>query len=204
MRTFLACFLCLLTVPMALAAEGTILVFGDSLSAAYGIARKDSWVALLEERLRQGKFNTRVVNASISGETSAGGASRIQRALQQHQPQVLILALGANDGLRGLPVAQMQANLAAILGAARKQRLQVLLIGMHMPPNYGPAYTREYHAAFAALARQHKTAYLPFLMEGFADRREYFQADGVHPNALAQPLILESVWRELRPLLKRP
>lgn len=179
-------------------------MFGDSLSAAYGIARKDSWVTLLEERLRQGKFNTRVVNASLSGETSAGGASRIQQALQQHRPQVLILALGANDGLRGLPVAQMKKNLTVILRAARKQRLQVLLIGMHMPPNYGPAYTRDFHAAFAELARQHKTAYLPFLMEGFADRREYFQADGIHPNASAQPLILESVWRVLRPLLKRP
>lgn len=203
MRTFLVWFLFLLMAPAALAGEGTILVFGDSLSAAYGLARKDSWVTLLEERLRQGKFNNRVVNASISGETSAGGASRIARALDQHRPQVLILALGANDGLRGLPVAQMKENLSAIVRAARKQRIQVLLIGMRMPPNYGPAYTRDFHAAFADLAWQNSTAYLPFLMEGFADRPEYFQADGFHPNALAQPLILETAWGALAPLLRR-
>lgn len=203
MRIFLIWLFCLFLSPPALATTGSILVYGDSLSAAYGLARKDSWVALLEERLARGKFNHRVVNASISGETSAGGASRIRRTLEQHQPSVLILALGANDGLRGLPVAQMKTNLDEIVRTARRQRVRVLLVGMRLPPNYGPAYTREFQAAFGELAREHRVAHLPFLLEGFADRPEYFQADGIHPNASAQPLILDTVWRALAPLLKR-
>lgn len=192
---------CLALIPAASAEAGTILVFGDSLSAAYGLSRKESWVTLLEERFRQGKFNHRVVNASISGETSAGGASRIGQALEQYRPTLLILALGGNDGLRGLPVAQMKAHLADIIRAARKRRVKVLLVGMRMPPNYGPGYTREYQAAFEALAREHRTAFVPFLLEGFADRREYFQADGIHPNAAAQPIMLDTVWRVLGPML---
>ncbi len=190
-------------LPPAHAAGGTILVYGDSLSAAYGLAREDGWVRLLEERLRQGKFNYRVVNASISGETSAGGASRIGRVLEQYRPTVMILALGANDGLRGLPIEQMRGNLDAIIRAASKEKAVVLLVGMRMPPNYGPAYTRQFASVFGELARQHRSAYVPFLLEGFADRPEYFQADGIHPNAAAQPAILETVWRALKPLLKR-
>lgn len=178
-------------------------MFGDSLSAAYGLPRQQGWVTLLEERLRQDKFTHRVVNASISGETSAGGLSRIGRALEQHRPALLILALGGNDGLRGLPVSQMQTNLDGIIRAAQRRRVKVLLLGVRMPPNYGPAYTREFTASFAALAGKHRTAFAPFLLEGFADRPEYFLDDGVHPNAAAQPLILETVWRQLRPLLGR-
>jgi acyl-CoA thioesterase-1 len=204
MRIFLVWLFCLVVPSAAHAAGGTILVFGDSLSAAYGLAQKQGWPRLLEERLQQGKFNYRVVNASISGETSAGGLSRIGRALEQHRPAVLILALGANDGLRGLPIPQMTANLDGILRAARKQRVKVLLVGMRMPPNYGPAYTREFNAAFGALARQYRTAFLPFLMVGFADQPRYFLDDGIHPNAVAQPLILESVWGRLKPLLGKP
>jgi acyl-CoA thioesterase-1 len=201
MRFFLVCFLFLMSLPLAQAAGGTILVYGDSLSAGFGLARGQGWVGLLEERLRQGKFKHRVVNASISGEASAGGLSRIGRALDQHRPAVMILALGANDGLRGLPVSQMTANLDGILRAAQARRVRVLLVGMHMPPNYGPAYTREFEAAFGALARKHRTAFLPFLMAGFADQPRYFLDDGIHPNAEAQPLILESVWGRLKPLL---
>jgi acyl-CoA thioesterase-1 len=182
-------------------AAQTVLVYGDSLSAGYGIARQDSWPALLDERLRREKFAWRVVNASISGETSAGGASRIDQALRQHRPGLLILALGANDGLRGLPVAQMTANLDGILRAAKARRARVLLVGMRMPPNYGPAFTHEFEATFAGLARKHRTAYLPFLMTGFADQPHYFLDDGLHPNAAAQPLILETVWGRLKPLL---
>jgi acyl-CoA thioesterase-1 len=195
-------WLALLAVPAA-AAEQTLLVFGDSLSAAYGIARRDSWPALLEERLRQGKFNWRVVNASISGETTAGGASRIEAALGQYRPALLVLALGANDGLRGLPVAEMQRNLTAMAAAAKRQGTRVLLIGMRLPPNYGQAYGREFAAAFAAVAREQRTALVPFLLEGFADRPEFFLADGLHPNPAAQPLILDTVWAALRPLLAR-
>jgi acyl-CoA thioesterase-1 len=202
MRFFLVFFLFLLSLSPTQAAGGTILVYGDSLSAGYGLARGQGWVGLLEERQRQGKFKHRVVNASISGETSAGGLSRIGRALDQHRPTLMILALGANDGLRGLPVSQMSANLDGILLAAKARRVRVLLVGMHMPPNYGPAYTREFHDAFAALARKHRLAFLPFLLAGFADRPEYFLDDGIHPNAAAQPLIADQVWARLAPLLK--
>jgi acyl-CoA thioesterase-1 len=202
MRFFLVFFLFLLSLSPTQAAGGTILVYGDSLSAGYGLAQGQGWVGLLEERLRQGKFKHRVVNASISGETSAGGLSRIGRALDQHRPTLMILALGANDGLRGLPVSQMSANLDGILLAAKARRVRVLLVGMHMPPNYGPAYTREFHDAFAALARKHRLAFLPFLLAGFADRPEYFLDDGIHPNAAAQPLIADQVWARLAPLLK--
>lgn len=201
MRVFLVALFILLVSPSFAATEPVILVYGDSLSAGYGLARKDSWVSLLEERLRAGKFAHRVVNASISGETSAGGVSRIGSALDRHRPRILLLALGANDGLRGLPVEEMRANLDRILVAARAAGVRVLLVGMRLPPNYGAAYTRAFHAAFADLARRHRTAFIPFLLEGFADRHEYFQADGLHPNAQAQPLIAETVWPALAPLL---
>ena len=191
----------LLLVPAALASGGTILVLGDSLSAAYGLPRQSGWVTLLEERLGERKFNYRVVNASISGETSAGGASRIEALLRQHRPTVLILALGGNDGLRGLPAAQLQSNLETMIRAARQHNARVLLAGMRMPPNFGPAYTRQFTAVYADLARRHRTAFVPFLLEGFADRPEYFLADGIHPNAAAQPLILERVWAALAPML---
>ncbi len=190
-------------VPMAAVAGGTILVLGDSLSAAYGLPAKSGWVTLLEERLSQRKFNYRVVNASVSGETSAGGASRIRGLLRQHRPEILILALGANDGLRGLPTAQLEANLETMIRAARQGEVKVLLAGMRMPPNFGPAYTRQFMAVYADLARRYRTAFVPFLLEGFADRPEYFLADGIHPNAAAQPLILERVWTALAPLLRR-
>ena len=191
----------LLVLPAALASGGTILVLGDSLSAAYGLPRQSGWVTLLEERLGERKFNYRVVNASISGETSAGGASRIEALLRQHRPTVLILALGGNDGLRGLPAAQLQSNLETMIRAARQRNARVLLAGMRMPPNFGPAYTRQFTAVYADLARRHRTAFVPFLLEGFADRPEYFLADGIHPNAAAQPLILERVWAALAPML---
>lgn len=193
----------MLGIPAALASGGNLLVLGDSLSAAYGLPRQAGWVTLLEERLRERKFNHRVVNASISGETSAGGASRIEGLLRQHRPAVLILALGGNDGLRGLPPAQLQSNLESMIRAARQRNTKVLLVGMRMPPNFGPAYTREFAAVYADLARRHRTAFVPFLLEGFADRPEYFLADGIHPNAAAQPLILDRVWSALAPLLHR-
>jgi len=179
----------------------TILVFGDSLSAAYGIAAKRGWVALLAERLQRERLDYNVVNASISGETTAGGVSRLPRALAQHKPAVVILALGANDGLRGLPVAEMKKNLAAMIGMSRRAGAQVLLVGMRVPPNYGPEYTRDFEAAFAALARARKLALAPFLLEGMADDLRLFQPDRIHPTEGAQPLLLENVWKALKPLL---
>jgi len=182
---------------------GTILlVYGDSLSAAYGIAQKQGWVTLLEQRLRQKHLDYTVANASISGETSSGGASRIAATLAQHRPRIAILALGSNDGLRGLPVAQMRGNLGVIIRAAHKAGSRVLLVGMKMPPNYGPQYTREFEQAFAALAKQHKTAFVPFLLEGIAGKRDNFLDDNLHPTAQVQPIILENVWKGLQPLLR--
>ena len=184
-------------------AGATLLVYGDSLSAAYGIGQKQGWVTLLEERLRQMHFDYTVANASISGETSSGGASRIAATLAQHRPRIVILALGANDGLRGLPVAQMRDNLAAIVRAAQKAGSRVLLVGMKMPPNYGPQYTRELEQAYATLAKRYKTAFVPFLLEGIAGKRDNFLDDNLHPTAQVQPLILDNVWTGLAPLLKR-
>lgn len=175
---------------------------GDSLSAAYGIAAKRGWVALLGERLRSERTDYNVVNASISGEVSAGGVARLPRALAQHKPAVVIIELGANDGLRGLPVAQMSKNLSAMIALSKKAGARVLLVGMRIPPNYGPEYTREFEAAFGALARRHKTALAPFLLQGVADDLRLFQPDRIHPNEAAQPVLLENVWRALQPLLR--
>jgi acyl-CoA thioesterase-1 len=182
-------------------AAQTILVFGDSLSAAYGIRQQDGWVALLQQRLQQQRLDYNVVNASISGETSSGGAARITTALATHKPNITIIALGANDGLRGLPVSQMSDNLSTIVRAAQKAGSRVLLVGMRLPPNYGAQYTLEYEKAFAALARRHNTAFTPFLLEGVATRRELILEDNLHPNTTAQPLILDTIWKPLLPLL---
>jgi acyl-CoA thioesterase-1 len=179
----------------------TILVYGDSLSAAYGLAEKRGWVALLAERLKRERFDYSVVNASISGETTAGGLSRLPKALAQHKPAVLVLALGANDGLRGLPVAEMKKNLSAMIEQAQKARARVLLVGIRMPPNYGPEYTREFEAAFAELARRHKAALVPYLFDGMGEDLTKFQPDRIHPSEAAQPLLLDNVWKGLKPLL---
>jgi acyl-CoA thioesterase-1 len=196
-------FAVLVLAASAAEAAGTILVFGDSLSAAYGIGQKEGWPALLADRLREQKLDYSVANASISGETTAGGAARIEEALARTKPAVVIVALGGNDGLRGLPIAQMRANLEKTVQAAKAARARVLLVGMRMPPNYGPKYTREFEAAFAAVAKQESVALVPFLLEGFGDRRDLFLQDNIHPTATAQPIILENVWRALEPLLRK-
>lgn len=199
-KIFCAALLCAAAVT---AQAATVLVFGDSLSAAYGIGAREGWVTLLEERLKREKFDYSVANASISGETTSGGAARIEEALSRTRPALVIVALGSNDGLRGLPIAQMKANLSRIVAAAQRSRARVLLAGMRMPPNYGPQYTREFEAAFADVARRHKVPLVPFLLEGVADRRELMQPDNIHPTATAQTLILETVWKGLLPLLKK-
>jgi acyl-CoA thioesterase-1 len=186
----------------AAAAPRTILVYGDSLSAAYGIGEKQGWVSLLGERLKQRRADYIVVNASISGETSAGGAARIDDALQRYKPAVLVLELGANDGLRGLSIDEMKANLAKITRAGRARNARVLVIGMRIPPNYGPQYTGEFFKAFADVAHEYGAGYVPFLLDGLADKRELFQADQIHPTAEAQPMLLDTVWKGLEPLLK--
>jgi len=180
----------------ALAAPA-ILVYGDSLSAAYGIPQSAGWVALLIERLKGRKSNYTVENASISGETSAGGAARIEAVLARTKPAIVIVELGANDGLRGLPVAQMKVNLAAIVRAAKRRGARVILVGMLLPPNYGAQYVDEFRAAFRDVARDERVAFVPLLFEGVPDKREMFQADNLHPSAEAQPILMENVWRRL-------
>lgn len=192
---------CLLLFGTAHAASGVILVFGDSLSAGYGLRLNEAWPALLERKLRSERPQYAVANASISGETTAGGRSRLAVALAKYKPDVVIIALGANDGLRGLPLSEMRANLAAMIAASRRAGARVLLVGMHMPPNYGPVYTQKFHRSFSDVATVGGASFVPFMMEGFADKRELFQSDGVHPTAQAQPLIFENIWPALKALL---
>lgn len=180
----------------------TVLVMGDSLSAAYGLAPSQGWVSLTADRIGKTKPGWRVVNASISGETTAGGAARIAAELQRHKPAVVVIALGANDGLRGLPLAQTRANLEKMIKAAQAGKAKVLLVGMRMPPNYGPDYTRGFEQNFSALAKQYRTALLPFLLEPIALDRNAYQADNLHPVASAQPKLRDHVWTALEPLLR--
>jgi acyl-CoA thioesterase I len=192
-----------LSWPAAAAAEKSILVVGDSLSAAYGIPRNRGWVALLEERLKREQPDYIVVNASISGDTSGGGRARLKPLLERHRPAVMILALGANDGLRGMPMAQIRSNLAAMIEEAHAARARVLLLGMKMPPNYGEVYAQSFEAVFRELARSHRVAFAPFPLEDFADKPDFFLSDRIHPTEAAQPLMLERVWKGLKPLLDR-
>ena len=179
-----------------------ILVFGDSLSAGYGLARADlSWVAMLTSKVTDAEYGYQVVNASVSGETTAGGLARLPRALKIHQPTILILELGANDGLRALPVAQLRANLDSMIRLATAAGAKVLLLGMRMPPNYGADYAEQFRTAFSDLARDKKLPFVPFLLAGVALSEDLMQADGYHPNALGQPTILNNVWPGLAPLL---
>jgi acyl-CoA thioesterase-1 len=195
------CFLCLGTAASA-ASGKTLLVFGDSLSAAYGMPERRGWVALLEERLKRERPDYSVANASISGETTAGGLARIAAVLERRKPGIVILELGANDGLRGLPVAAMKRNLSAIIQQSQSAGARVLLVGIRMPPNYGEAYTKAFGSAFVEVAKSHHAALLPDLFEGFAEKQELFQADRIHPADTAQPAILKNVWAKLAPLLK--
>ena len=180
-----------------------MLVYGDSLSAAYGMPERRGWVALLEERLKRERPDYSVVNASISGETSAGGLARIGKVLEREKPAIVILELGANDGLRGLPVAAMKQNLAAIIERSNQAGARVLLVGMRLPPNYGEPYSRAFERAFAELAKSQRIALLPFLLEGFAEKTELFQPDRIHPTETAQPAVLKNVWAKLAPLLEK-
>jgi acyl-CoA thioesterase-1 len=181
----------------------TLLVLGDSLSAGYGLSPGQGWVDLLQRKLAAQGYRHKVVNASISGDTTAGGRSRIGPALAAHHPRVVIVELGANDGLRGTTLETVRANLDYIVATAQRAGAQVLVAGMRLPPNYGPVYVSQFAALFAEVATARKVALVPFLMEGFADRPELFQPDRIHPTAQAQPLMVENVWPTLVRLLKR-
>jgi acyl-CoA thioesterase I len=185
------------------AAERVLLVMGDSLSAAYGLPSEQGWVQLLQQRLAGENGGWRVVNASVSGETTAGGASRVAQEIARHRPDALLIALGANDGLRGLPIDAAQANLQRMIDAARGAGAEVLLVGMRMPPNFGPDYTGQFEAMYRQLARDNEIALLPFLLEPIATDRAAFMADNLHPVAAAQPRLLDHVWPALQPVLQQ-
>lgn len=178
-----------------------ILVLGDSLSAGYGLPNGRSWVDLLQQQLAREKLDYRVVNASISGDTTLGGRNRLPAALAQHRPRIVVLELGANDGLRGQPVAAIRDNLKAMVHASRAAGARPLIVGMRIPPNYGQQYAGKFQDVFAEVARSEKVPLVPFLLQGFADKRDLFQQDGIHPTEQAQALILDTVWKALRPML---
>jgi acyl-CoA thioesterase-1 len=193
----------LLWLPLPGFSATTLLVLGDSLSAAYGIDQKQGWVSLLEERLHRQCPACQIINASISGETTAGGRSRIVPLLKRHHPDILIVELGGNDGLRGLPLTEMYNNLDHIITASLHREIKVLLLGMRLPPNYGPAYTRNFQNTYQRLADKYPIAWVPFLLAGLGDQRDLFQADGIHPIAAAQGVILDNVWPVLQTLLPK-
>lgn len=199
-RVLLLCLM--LCAPAAYSASKTLLVLGDSISAEYGLPRESGWVSLLQKRLSDDKLAINVVNASISGETTAGGLTRLPALLQQHKPALLIIELGGNDGLRGLSLAATQANLREMIKSAERIGARVLLLGMRVPPNYGPDYSKRFAAMYQGLGRERNVKLVPFLFAGLEDTERFFQQDRIHPNQRAQAVMLDTVWPVLRPLLK--
>jgi acyl-CoA thioesterase-1 len=203
-RLFVFAILWVAALSTAHADAPVILVFGDSISAGYGLPRvEQGWVALLQAKLKQQGYGYDVVNASVSGETTEGGLARLPRALSLHHPQIVILELGGNDGLRALPIADMRSDLSRMIDLSMAAGAKVLLLGMRIPPNYGPAYTAQFAQAYAALAAARHIPSVPFLLDGIALDAGLMQADGIHPNPAGQPRLLENVWPALVPLLRR-
>ncbi|MDX5445248.1 MAG: arylesterase [Zoogloeaceae bacterium] len=192
----------LFVIVSGAAQAATILVWGDSLSAGYQLAQREAWPVLLQTRLKEKGFPHQVVNGSVSGETTAGGLTRLPEALKRHKPTIFVLELGGNDGLRGLRPQLMGENLEAMITAAKQAGARVLLIGMEMPPNYGLPYTRRFAQTFRDVAERTGAELLPFLLDGIGDNPEWFLADGIHPTAEAQHRILDNVWAKLEPMLK--
>ncbi|MFJ4291992.1 arylesterase [Cupriavidus sp. NPDC089707] len=187
----------------AQAAAPALLVLGDSLSAEYGITRGTGWVTLLQDRLKQERFDYNVVNASISGETTIGGKTRLPDLLSRHKPAIVVVELGANDALRGLPLQTTESNLRQIVSSAQKAGAGVLLVGMRIPPNYGQDYTEKFFSLYPKLASEYKVRLVPFFLDKVMARQDWFQPDRIHPTAEAQPALLETVWPQLKPMLKR-
>lgn len=201
-RNAVACIVLTLAVHAGQAASAPIvLVLGDSLSAAYGIRLEQGWVALLQDRLKAKGYGHRVINASSSGETTGGALARLPRALEKHRPAIVILELGGNDGLRGLPIAEIRDNFEALIRLSRDSGASVLLVGMRIPPNYGATYTSAFHGLYADLAGRYRLPLVPFLLDGIALDDTLMQEDGLHPSAAAQPGLLAQVWPKLVPLL---
>lgn len=187
--------------PSAYSASKTVLVLGDSLSAEYGIRRGSGWVTLLEEKMKKEGIDATVVNASISGETTSGGRTRLPALLSRHNPSVVIIELGANDALRGMPLSSSEANLREMVESAKKADAEPLLVGMKIPPNYGREYTERFSALYAKVAKETKVPLVPFFLEGVAQNPALFQSDRLHPTADAQPVMFNNVWPYLKPLL---
>ncbi|MCE3602472.1 arylesterase [Massilia sp. P8910] len=185
----------------AYSAPKTVLVLGDSLSAEYGLNRGAGWVALMEQKLKAEKIDAAVVNASISGETTSGGRARLPALLTQHKPDIVVIELGANDGLRGLPVPAAEANMRTMIELAQKNKARVLLVGIRIPPNYGRDYTERFFGMYKSLSTQYKAPLVPFMLDGVADKPALFQADRLHPNAQAHPIILANIWPQLLALV---
>ena len=205
MRTpvLLVLLIVLTTASAAADSTGTVLIVGDSLSAAYGIDRRLGWVALLQQRLSENGTAYRVSNASITGDTTRGGLARLPAALEREQPDILVIALGGNDGLRGLAPQQTYANLARMIELGRESGARVLILGVRLPANYGRAFGEKFHRVYLDLARDKQVALVPFFLEGVAETRALMQPDGIHPSAAAQPRILDNVWAALEPLLAK-
>jgi acyl-CoA thioesterase-1 len=197
----IAAMLIMLVATHAYSAPKNILVLGDSLSAEYGLARGTGWVALMQARLAEQKIDATIMNASISGETTSGGKTRLPALLTRHKPDIVIIELGANDALRGLQLSATRSNLQDMITNSINAKAKVVLVGMQIPPNYGRDYTQQFSALFGTLAKNNKTAYVPFLLDKVADKLELFQSDRIHPNEQAHPTILDNVWPHLKPLL---
>lgn len=202
--------LCSLTLPAAAQTPAgaptgpAVLILGDSLSAEYGIARGTGWVSLLQERLRGERFDYSVVNASISGETTVGGKTRLPDLLKRHKPAIVVVELGANDALRGLSLPSTESNLRSIIGDAQKAGAKVVLVGMRIPPNYGADYTERFFGLFPKLAKEYRTQLVPFFLDKVVTRPDWFQEDRIHPTSAAQSTLLDTVWPALKPILKSP
>jgi acyl-CoA thioesterase-1 len=196
-------FILIALVAITAQAAQNIVIFGDSLSAAYGIQPNKGWVALLESKLKQQKSEYKVINASISGETTSGGLTRFDQMLKTHQPEIVVIELGANDGLRGLSLNEMQSNLNSMIAKAKAKNATVMLLGIKIPPNYGIQYTQKFSAIYATLAQKYNLNLVPFFLDGVAGNRKLIQDDGLHPNAVAQAKLLENIWPKLEELLKK-
>ena len=193
----------LVAAQSAVASDRTILVFGDSLSAAYGLRPEQGWVALLQQRLSSTGYGYEIVNASVSGETTSGGLQRLPRTLQLHQPGIVILELGANDGLRGLPLATTRENLEKMIALVKQSHARVLLVAMRIPPNYGPRYTTDFAQMYPEIASRDGLPLVPFLLQSVALDPSRMQSDGLHPNARGEPAVLDTLWPQLEPMLKK-
>lgn len=201
MRSLFSILLVLVVWTSPLQAK-TLLVLGDSLSAAYGLPAEEGWVSLMEQELKQRRLADKVINASISGETSSGGLQRLPRLLADYRPDLVLLELGANDGLRGTPLQVMEQNLRRMVELSQAAGAEVILIGIRIPPNYGPQYTQRFYSIYPDLAQEYQLPLVPFLLEGVALKPQLMQSDGLHPTAAAQPILLQTVWPHLVPLLQ--